>query len=370
MELSYGDMKIAIDISQLVYGTGVSVYTKRLVENLIGIDKTNEYKLFAGSLRQREKIVEFTREFDKQKNVSSFLCPISPFFADLVWNKLHILNLSTFMPGVDVFHSSDWSQPPSSSFNVTTVHDLTPVKFPKETSSRVVNVHKSRLGWVIKEVDRIIVPSKTTKEDLISLGGQESKIRVIPEAQDSLFKLSSKFDLKEMQEKFNLRDEYFLVVGTSKRKNLDRITESFNKIKDSLVVKKLVIVGEKPKLLKVNKDIIYLGKVATTDLVRLYGGAVALIYVSLYEGFGLPVLEAMACGIPVVASNTSSLPEVGGKACLYVDPLDVDSIAFGMREILRKREEYVKRGKKRIQFFSWKKTARETLDVYREFLLK
>src|SRR5260221_9746647 len=139
MELWFGDIqsynslvKVAIDITQIIYGTGASVYTRELVTNLLKIDTENQYILFGGSLRRREELRKYT------KNVLL----LSPTLADLVWNKLHVIGIERFIGKVDVLHSSDWTQPPTRAFKVTTVHDLSPVKFQKETPRKIVEVHK------------------------------------------------------------------------------------------------------------------------------------------------------------------------------------------------------------------------------------
>lgn len=167
-------MRICIDISQIVYGTGVSTYTRKIAENLLKIDNGNEYKLFAGSLRRKKDILEIF----PQAKVFQF----PPTVADFVWNRMHLLPIEKFVGKIDVYHSSDWAQAPSTAFKVTTVHDLYPFKFPRLINPKVRDVHRRRLWWVIKEADRIIVPSESTKKDLLLIGGKEEKIRVIPEA--------------------------------------------------------------------------------------------------------------------------------------------------------------------------------------------
>ena len=136
-------MKIGIDISQIVYGTGVSVYTKNLVENLVKIDKENEYILFGGSLRRLDPIKSFIGSLPG--HVLGKTYPLSPKMADILWNRLHILYIERLTGQLDVFHSSDWTQPPSHAFNVTTIHDLAPFVYPKLTPPEIVSAHKARL---------------------------------------------------------------------------------------------------------------------------------------------------------------------------------------------------------------------------------
>src|SRR3989344_6564436 len=150
-------MRICIDISSVVFGTGVSTYTKNLVGNILGLDNNNEYILFGGSLRRKEEFKAFLKDLKKGTWQSKIL-PIPPLMTDILWNKMHILPIEKLVGDISVFPSSDWSQPPSSSFKVTTVHDLVPIKFPKISHPKIVSTHKMRLKWVKKEVDRIIVP--------------------------------------------------------------------------------------------------------------------------------------------------------------------------------------------------------------------
>ncbi len=362
-------MRIGIDISQIVYRTGVSTYTENLVKSLLEIDKENQYVLFGGSLRKREGLLTFARELDyKYKaRVQSRLFRFPPTFFDLLWNRFHIIPVEKFIGRVAVFHSSDWVEPPSYSFRVTTIHDLSPLRFPKLTHPKIVEVTQRRLKWVKREVDRIIVPSRATYEDLLILGFKKSKIRIIPEAADSYFKPASLKDQAIVKKKYKL-DDFILAIGTTQRKNLDRIISAFDLARAGKGFK-LVVVGEKTEYLEERRGIVYTGHLSKEDLRRLYSAALCLVYPSLYEGFGLPVLEAFACSCPVVTSNTSSLPEVAGKAAIMVDPFSVDSIAEGIKKAIARRKGLIKAGTKRLSYFSWRKTAEATLDVYREALL-
>jgi glycosyltransferase involved in cell wall biosynthesis len=318
--------------------------------------------LFAGSLRRKAEVLGV---FPQSK-----VFPIPPTFADILWNRLHVLPIEKLIGQVDVLHTSDWAEPPSTAFKVTTVHDLAPFLypnlFPKDMIRNIVDTHRSKLALVRQETYRVIVPTQATKSDLIKLGFSESKIRVIPEAASSQFTRSSTTDIAGIKSKYKLHAKYILGVGMDPRKNTDRIIKAFEHASAGKDVK-LVFVGQ-PKYMKIkeNRNIRILGQVPTQDLPVLYSGAEALIYPSLYEGFGLPILEAMSCGCPVITSDTSSLKEVAGNAALLVDPSSVDSIKEGIERILRGSKSFVDKGYKRAQQFSWEKTARQTLDVYLE----
>jgi glycosyltransferase involved in cell wall biosynthesis len=367
-------MKIGIDISQIVYGTGVSVYTKNLVENLLRIDKKNEYKLFFSSLRQPLP-PDFKISNPKAK-VKFF--PIPPTLLEPFWNKWHWPSVERFIGRVDVFHSSDWTQPPSRAAKVTTIHDFGFLKYPEVAHPKIKAVHQRRLAWVKKEADLVIAVSQSTKRDIMEiLAIPEKKIKVVYEAASEDFKpIKNKKKIEQVKKKFKINGNYLLSVATLEpRKNLKRIIEAFKMLKTKDL--KLVIVGKQgwddslPKLnfKRRNSKIIFTGYISGENKTALYSGATCLVYPSLYEGFGLPVLEAMKCGCPVLASNISSLPEVAGHAGILVDPVDVEEIAKGMGEIINnkeKREEMIKKGLKQIKKFSWEKAAKETLKIYQE----
>ncbi len=334
-------MRVGIDISQTVYeGTGVAAYTKNLVEKLLEIDKKNVYVLFGSSLRRRQK----------------GFWPFPPTFLDLLWNRLHILPVENLIGKIDVFHSSDWTQPPTKAKKVTTIHDMVVYKFPHSSHSNIVTVQKRRLEWVKKECDAVIAVSASTKKDIVEiLGIDEKKIKVIYEASN----------MQPPKEKYKPKKPYILAVGTREpRKNLDRLVKAFQSLKQKDV--ELIMVGNYKKVEVVNA----LGYVSSEKLAELYSGALALVYPSIYEGFGIPILEAFNCGCPVVTSNLSSMPEVGGKAAIYADPLSISDIAEKIDYVLdlssSKRKELIEKGFSQAQKFSWENTAKETIKVYEE----
>lgn len=360
-------MRIGIDISQIVYGTGVSNYTKNLVQTLLRIDKDNRYVLFGGAIRQLNNLNYLSRQFSG--NFEKKFFPLSPFILDFLWNKLHKFPIENFVGNVDIFHSSDWTQPPAKTAKlVTTIHDLVPILYPETSHPKIVAVHKRRLEWVKKEVDRVIAVSEATKRDIVKyLGISPDKISVIYEAVNPIVKRVGDRQIGETRRKYKLPKEYLLAVGADQRKNIEKIAKAINLIPDA---PKLVVVGRKWKKFTLSEveeqNIIWLGYVEDGDLCALYSGAQALIYVSLYEGFGLPILNAFACGISVVTSNISSMPEVAGEAAVLVNPEEVDDIAQGIKDALKNRDELIKKGYARVKQFSWEKAARGTLKVYQE----
>ena len=349
-------MRIAIDISQIVYGTGVSTYTKNLADSLIKIDRENEYTLYGVSLRRRKEILAAFPE--------ARVFPIPPTAADIIWNKLHLLPVEKLIGQSDVLHTSDWTEPPASAFKVTTVHDLYPLKYPKMVHPKILDVHRGKLYWVKKESRRIIVPSESTKSDLITLGFNHGIIRVIPEA--PTFKRVSGEKISEVKKKYQIRDDYLMSIGVTQLKNTKRIIKAFHLATAGKDLK-LIIAG-RPSGIKIEpeRNVRMLGHIPGEDLEALLSGSRGLIFASLYEGYGIPILDAFACGVPVITSNIGAMPEVAGGAAILVDPASVDSIAEGISKVVRGAKALVQLGEKRVKNFSWEKTALETLSVYKE----
>lgn len=358
-------MNIGIDISQAVYETGVSVYTKNLVRNLLKIGGDNSFVLFGGSLRKRGELENFAGSL--RGNFTTKFFPMPPTLSDILWNKLHIVNIEKLIGKVDLVHTSDWAEPPAKATKITTVHDLSPFVYPKATPKKVISAHKRKLYWVIQESKLIIAPTNATKNDLVKLGVSKESIRVIPEAAEEVFKPAKKSEIDKVKRECKINGGYLLAVGTNPRKNLGNVIAAYDKVKAGNDLK-LIVVGEKPDYLEQRRGVRFVGQVGRGELRILYSGAEALVYPSLYEGFGLPILEAFACGTPVVISKTPSLMETAGKAAIKVDANDVNSIVEGVKKALRREKGLKKLGFERVKEFSWGKTAEMTLEVYKEAL--
>lgn len=394
-------MKIGIDISQIVFeGTGVATYTRNLVRELLRINSGghNDYVLFGASLRRKPILDLFAKDLQKEglKFTSSFWL-LPPTLMAEVWNEVHHVKVEKLIGKIDVFHSSDWSQPPSRAKKITTVHDLVVYKYPESSQGKlgfrleklaplanIVAVQKQRLAWVKKECDLIIADSQATKKDLIDLLAiPKEKIGVIYLAAgeeywqyNSLKENERARKIISVKSKYHLEDDYLLAVGTQEpRKNFARLLEAFKTIDRSKVT--LAIAGkygwgEQNSKVEDN-NIKQLGYVPQEDLPALYAGAKVFVFPSLYEGFGVPILEAMTVGCPVITSNIGSMPEAGGEAAIYVQPDNVNSIADGINKILKlTSKEYAQlsaRSKIQAKKFSWENTATETLGLY-ESLVK
>jgi glycosyltransferase involved in cell wall biosynthesis len=239
---------------------------------------------------------------------------------------------------------------------LVTVHDVAALRLPQAFNAWTRHYTRALLPRVLHAADRVIAVSQFTASELRSLLGVPSgKIVVVPNGVGEPFRPGG--DAAE--------GDYVLAVATVEpRKNLERLAAAVHA--HGL---ELRLVGAQGwGHVRLNKGVAHLGVVSDDQLVRLYRGARCLAYVPLYEGFGLPVLEAMASGTPVVASDIPALREVAGAAAVYVDPLDTGDISRGLAEVRERRNELVEAGRKRAAAFSWQQTAEATLEVYRGLL--
>jgi glycosyltransferase involved in cell wall biosynthesis len=349
-------MKIAIDVSQMCYaGTGVARYVYGLTEALLKAKTNHEFVLYAGTLRQRlyfKKLMQ-TAPWNK---ASWRILPLPPKFTGTAFNLLPF-RAEWLVGKVDVFHSSDWSEVSAKCPSVTTVHDLVFRKYPETVAPLILRIQTQRLKKIAKNNAHIIVDSMSTRNDLEKMYGiSKERITVIYPGISSSYKPQSKKEIDRVKKKYNLPDKFVLSVGTQEpRKNLERLSLATQK-----TALPLVVVGKHGW----GQETQTLGFVPDTDLPAIYGAASVFAYPSLYEGFGFPVLEAMACGTPVVTSNNSSLPEVAGSAGVLVDPLSVDAIASGIKTALKNAANLTKKGLAQSKLFTWDATAKQTLEVY------
>ncbi len=352
-------MKIGIDISQIVYGTGVSVYTENLVNALLEIDKTNQYTLLFSSLRRK---IDNSRFKIDDLRINKFKIP--PTLLDILWNRLHILPVEHLIGEIDVFHSSDWTQPPAKKAKlITTIHDLSFLRWPNSVHPKVLAVQKRRLKWVRREANAVIAVSEATKREIIELLGiPKEKIFVIHEALPKDVGDIKDNGLRIDKNKYGITKPYIFAYGSqAPRKNIDRLIRAFKRI--SAKNRQLVIIGEYQPKQKVSENIVLTGFLPRNEMLSLFAGAGIFAYPSLYEGFGLPILEAFGMGVPVVTSNVSPMPEVAGDAAVLVNPKSVNEIAKGIEKAWDNKE-LVKKGRERLKLFSWREAAEKTIGVY------
>jgi len=269
---------------------------------------------------------------------------------------------------------------------IVTVHDIAGMLF-KNQIGRLSAFYWGRwLPFVVKQADRIIADSRHTQKDLVEhLGIPEKKIRVIyPSGHEDFSNAIPAPQIEETKKRLSIRDRYFLFVGTLEpRKNLNRILDAFKVFQNSNPEFQFVLVGSKAfahgkyagTLAKehalCSDSVIAPGFLDHEELNALYCGAQGLLFPSLYEGFGMPILEAMASGCPVITSTTTSTPEVAGDAAILVDPYSVEAITQAMSNLAGNeslRIDLRRKGLEQIRKFSWKKAAREVIDVYKELV--
>ncbi len=303
----------------------------------------------------------------------------------LVWlGQLAHIPFNRLLPGAALFHATEHLVMPLSGVPaVMTVHDLIFRRYPAH--------HKPLNRWYLnltmplycRRASHIIAVSEQTRRDVMdAYGAPAEKITVIYEAASPNFTAQSSEAVATMAVRYGLPQRYILSVGTIEpRKNLGRVLAAFERLRAEGLVDALVIVGKKGWLYDdffdqlerspARNAVIFPGWVADEDLPAMYSGAASLAFPSEFEGFGLPVLEAMACGAPVVCSNTSSLPEVAGDAALLVDPLDTDALTDALRRVLSEpglAGTLRARGVAQAAKFSWERAARETAAVYERLL--
>jgi len=355
-------MKIVIDISQMAYtGTGVGRYTFELVKALLTRHTNYEFVLWAGVRKQRFYFenLQKTAPWNKATWVYSHL---SPKLAGVLFNysPLHLEYLSG---KADVIHLSDWTAPVTKGPTVTTVHDLAFVKYPKTVDSLIRHTQSIRLSRVIKHGNHIIADSMSTKNDLVEIYHCDPNlIDVIYPGISADYFPQKMEQINRVKTKYNLPDQFILSLGTQEpRKNLARLIEVAANLDIPLIIAGKYGWGNK---IPNPPHVQTLGFVSETDLSALYSSATVFAYPSLYEGFGFPVLEAMACGAPVVTSNVSSLPEVAGNAAVLIDPLSVDSIKSGITKALNTSQTLRTKGFAQVKKFTWDKTAQQVMEVY------
>ncbi len=332
-------MRVGLDISQLAHHGGVASYTDALAHEL---EKFSEVDLefFYTSLRKPYR--------GDLKNVKQFKIP--PSIAEWLFNKGRFLPIEKFIGEVDIWHSSDWWQPPTKAKKITTVHDVIPLKFPEWSVAKIIDVHRRRMEIVEKEIDLVIAVSESTKQDLLQITHiPKQKIVVVPEGVSAQFYRAGEAALRKFRQKYQLPERFILGIGgVGVRRNLERA--------------RLSVGGE--ILLVTGQDI---PRVDDDEMPLLYSAASALLYPSLYEGFGLPVIEAMACGTPVITSNVSSLPEVGGDAAFYITPTNITEMADGIVQVMNDldlRKQMIERGYEQSKKFQWSKVAEQTIACY------
>lgn len=362
-------MRFTIDCSAIPYGTGVSFYTSNLVRHLLPLLQTDSLTLFGYSWRQRSQLTSFYSQLVPNPSLEADFLPLPPSLATFLFHRLNF-SYRYFSGPCDLFHAWDWCLPfPGKTPLVATVHDLALFKYPTLAHPQIKAQHQTVISRLKRFQAQIIAVSQTTKNDLIELFDYPAdKITVIYEAlpEESLLPVTTTIN-DQLTAQYQLDKPFFLFVGTQEpRKNLPRAIDAWLHFRTAY---DFVIVGKKAwQQLPQHPGLKYLGYLPPIKLAALYQQAACLLYPSLYEGFGLPILEAFYHGTPVVTSNLSALPEVAGDAAALVDPTSSEDIIRGLDLVLSQPQTYITQGRLRLSQFSWRQTAEQTLKLYRHLV--
>jgi len=349
---------------------GVRRYIASITHALLTIDRKNEYVLYYD---HRSHLGENPTAIEKVINIPS----------KMLYDHI-ALPLAVRRDRVDVLFCPKNVVPPLSNCkSVTIVHDLGYMANPTYYAPVDTLYMNLAMRWSIRKSSAIIAVSQNTKADLVSrLGAKAEKIHCIYEAMDENYRLiEDRARLENVRDKYNLPSEFILsVAGLQRRKNLPNLIKAFSLLRERPEINhKLVMIGapswqhsailSEMRASPVRNEIQWLKFIPEEDLPVIYNLATLFVFPSLYEGFGLPLLEAMACGCPVVCSNTSSLPEIAGDAAILVDPTSIEQLADGIYKVLvddNLQNDLIKKGLERASCFSWERAAKETLEVFEE----
>lgn len=355
--------RLGIDISAIPYNRGVSRYTSNLVRALAR-RKDLHLRVFGTSRGQYTDLKTFCKEHLPHVPHTLLKHPVK--IIEILWNRLHLMSPELLMGDMDVFHSWEMQPPLSKAVLVSTIHDLAMLRYPKTADPYVLAMHQRSWKHIKKEAKAIIAVSQATKQDIVELLGiPQEKVHVVYEAipDEARLKITS-VRAKELVKGLGITKPYIFFVGTLEpRKNLHRLIQAWRPLKKQV---DLVLAGAKGwETLQAEQGLLTLGVVSNEQLAALYTQAEVLAYPSLYEGFGLPILDGFYHKVPVVTSNISSMPEIAGNAAVLVDPMSVESIQEGLELAMKHRQAYVQKGTMQLKkFSSWDRVAAETMKVY------
>ena len=368
-------MRIAIDARKL-RDYGIGTYVRNLLRHLARIDQATEYVLLC-----RPVDVDLARQLGENfRTVTERAGPYT------VREQLTV-PLDLRREGIDLFHAPHYVLPPLTPCkSVVTIHDCIHLRFPQYLPNRFAYLYARSSLWVATHRStRVLTVSEASKRDILRyFRVPEEKIDVIYNAIDEQFdERPTDEEIRRVRERYQLDDPFVLYAGNIKpHKNLERLIEAFHTLrKHGFEHVKLLIIGDEISRYatlrravhrhKLHHHVRFLGFVSDKTLACLYRLAGVFVFPSLYEGFGLPPLEAMASGTPVITSNVSSLPEVVGDAALLIDPYEPDAIFQAMRRVLSEPDlanGMRSRGLARVREFSWDRSIRRVRQIYDEVL--
>lgn len=375
-------MKIGIDTSRTAdKKTGLERYADNLIRALAAIDRQNQYILYPFFWHCfPENPGKAVNPRKRNFKIRKFW---TPSLTRKAWEAGRIARKKILGGDVDIIHSPFYTVPEEYLGKIiVTVHDLSFIRYPEFHTPENREFCFRQLEKIKKQADCVITVSEFSKKELMEIGGiDERRIRVIHEAAAPIFKpAKGKNKFKKILKKFGIHKKFILYAGSIEpRKNLKILIRALAQVLENKIDCVLVLAGgtswlttelkEEISNLGLGDKVIFTGYVTDEELLGLYNLAQVFVYPSIYEGFGLPVLEALASGCPVIASNTSSLPEIVGDAALLIEPEDFGDLAEKITRVFLDndlRQKLIQKGLTQSQKFSWEKTAKKTLEVYQE----
>lgn len=372
-------MKIGIDARAAKWyrGTGIGTYTYELIDNINKLDSSNDYLIFLPD----------TNSFDIKLGSNFKLRNINVNVKNNFWDEVNIPNILNDSD-VELYHvpQNGVGLPMDKKCKfMITLHDIIPYKMPETVSNRYLKIFTEELPKIVELCDGIITVSNFSKDDIArAFNFPKDKIFVTYLSAEDIYKPIDKLQSKKRIEKeYGISGDFILYVGGfSPRKNIAGIIKAFEHIRNRINKNlKLVIAGKKgisyqnyislTEKLNLTSNVIFPGFIALSDMPYLYNSAELLVYPSFYEGFGLPPLEAMACGIPVIVSNSTSLSEIFNKSAIMVNPYNIDNLGEAIYECLENnilRRQLISRGFNLCKSLTWKNTALSTINSYKSIL--
>ena len=353
-------MKIGIDgrAAKWYRGTGIGTYTYQLITNLSKYDNLNHYLTFIPEDSDLNLKDNFSIEYTKDSSNNNF------------WDDVKVPNLLENF-NMELYHVPQNGVGLSGNVNcpkTITLHDIIPLRMPQTVSDRYLRIFNEEMPKILDNCDGIITVSEFSKLDI---------------AEDIYRPIDRAYCKKFIKDNYKIADNFILYVGGySPRKNIIGILEAFSLLKDNLKEDlKIVITGKKGISYEIYKNkaielgisnsVIFTDFIPLNDLPIFYNACEFLVYPSFYEGFGLPPLEAMACGVPVIASNVTSLPEVCRNSAILIDPNDIDELCYSMERVLTDsflKLTMIERGLSTSNNYSWKNTALNTIKAYESII--
>ncbi len=372
-------MRIAIDYTAAIrQGAGIGIYVRNLVDALLAQDASDQYTLLTSGQASPE------HPFPNAENVRGRNIFIPDRYLNILWYRLHAPLPATLFTGpIDIYHGPDFALPPLNKNvrKVVTIHDLAFLEHPEYAVPSLAAYLRRVVPEAIAAADVVTTVSSEVSRTLVQhFQTPKEKLVVVPLGVSRYFRrVTDPILLDATRHKFGLQHPLVLAVGTQEpRKNHIGLIKAFHKAqKEKSGPAMLAIAGstgwlyeetqQLVKELNLEKKVRFLGRVTDHELVTLYSSADIFAFPSFFEGFGIPPIEAMACGAPVITSNTSSLPEVAGDAALLIDPYNIDELAEAITRLVQDeglREELRQKGYQRVQQFRWEVSASKMLAIY------